>query len=176
MQNIVNNMEIWVEACLPSLLQSSDACTCDKCLKDIYALSLNNLNPYYVVPARGIESRILEEVFEKRKDEIELKIKEAIEKVKRSPRHYDKASDEIFNLSEILVEKIIKEEIKGDDFFENNDKLWELHKKVLNNIKPAYVVTKNGEIFSNLNTNNDQYKANVILEINDTIHKMKNFE
>jgi len=36
-----------------ALLKKSDGCKCDKCKRDIYTLSLNNLKPYYVSTPLG---------------------------------------------------------------------------------------------------------------------------
>lgn len=41
-------MEVWVKEILPDILNKSDICDCDKCLRDVYAITMNNLKPYYI--------------------------------------------------------------------------------------------------------------------------------
>ncbi len=49
-----NYKELAVDHVLPNLLKAfPDICKCDKCLMDIKAIALNNLEPQYVVTERG---------------------------------------------------------------------------------------------------------------------------
>ena len=54
MENVVNYMEIWVEQFMDDILKDRpEVCTCEKCRQDIFALSLNNLQPFYVTTTKG---------------------------------------------------------------------------------------------------------------------------
>jgi competence protein ComFB len=49
-----NYKELAVDHVLPNLLRAfPDICKCDKCLMDIKAIALNNLEPQYVVTDKG---------------------------------------------------------------------------------------------------------------------------
>lgn len=49
-----NYKEYAVDHVLPNLLRAfPDICKCDKCLMDIKAIALNNLEPQYVVTEKG---------------------------------------------------------------------------------------------------------------------------
>lgn len=49
-----NYKELAVDHVLPNLLRAfPDICKCEKCLLDIKAIALNNLEPQYVVTTRG---------------------------------------------------------------------------------------------------------------------------
>ncbi|MBI9012000.1 MAG: late competence development ComFB family protein [Clostridiales bacterium] len=49
-----NYKEYAVDHVLPNLLRAfPDICKCDKCLMDIKAIALNNLEPQYVVTDKG---------------------------------------------------------------------------------------------------------------------------
>ncbi|MEG0216273.1 MAG: late competence development ComFB family protein, partial [Hungatella sp.] len=51
----VNMMDIVVEERLLEFIHRFDVCTCDRCVKDVKALTLNNLPPkYLVVPIASI--------------------------------------------------------------------------------------------------------------------------
>lgn len=88
-KKIFNIMEEVVEDNLNSIIESGkiDFCTCDKCLNDIAAITLNNLRPKYVSTSEGaVIARI-----EKLKDQLNVDIYEklvlAIETVKKNPHH-----------------------------------------------------------------------------------------
>lgn len=83
---LINLMEELVLTRLDSTLMRFNCCKCNKCKKDIAALTLNKLSPHYVVMKRGDE--------EKRKaaDEefgsaVTGALVQAIMLVKKEPRH-----------------------------------------------------------------------------------------
>lgn len=53
MKEVNNYMEVLVEKYLDSALAEWDICKCDKCKKDITALSLNKLPPMYTATEAG---------------------------------------------------------------------------------------------------------------------------
>ncbi|WP_027624329.1 late competence development ComFB family protein [Clostridium lundense] len=83
-----NYMEEVVEFLLPTVLDKYDnICKCERCIRDIKALSLNNLKPLYVATEKGnIYAKVKELNTQFRADTIKV-ITEAIEIVCKSPRH-----------------------------------------------------------------------------------------
>lgn len=85
---VKNYMEIVVEDILPSVLEDEDLeCKCDRCLDDIKALTLNNLDPKYVATEKGIIFIKLDQFSVQSKADIVREITIAIGKVKERPRH-----------------------------------------------------------------------------------------
>lgn len=62
MKDVINYNELLVEECIDEVYDKyPNLCRCDQCRKDIYALALNSLPPFYVVTIRGkIAARYLE--------------------------------------------------------------------------------------------------------------------
>lgn len=85
---VKNYMEIIVEDVLEEMLKTSDLkCKCDECQDDIKAIALNNLQPIYIATERGaLFSRLNEFSIQFRADVIR-EILNAIDKVKKNPRH-----------------------------------------------------------------------------------------
>ncbi|MBV1821364.1 late competence development ComFB family protein, partial [Coprococcus sp. MSK.21.13] len=51
---IKNYMEVIVDDLFPTIVDEyMDICKCDKCIDDIKAIALNNLEPIYVVSEKG---------------------------------------------------------------------------------------------------------------------------
>ncbi|MBD5133610.1 MAG: late competence development ComFB family protein [Clostridiales bacterium] len=49
----MNVMQVLVEEKAPKYVQMFGLCSCERCLEDVKALTLNNLPPKYVVLERG---------------------------------------------------------------------------------------------------------------------------
>lgn len=83
-----NHMEEVVDFLLPTVLDNYDnICKCEKCIDDIKAVALNNLKPLYVATEKGnIYAKVKELNTQFRADTIK-EITEAIEIVRKSPRH-----------------------------------------------------------------------------------------
>lgn len=82
---IINVMEKAVGDSLESVLDRFKCCKCDRCKKDIIALSLNALPPKYVV---AYDDKPLPDSFIRQKNtEITTAIVRAVIKVKSDPRH-----------------------------------------------------------------------------------------
>lgn len=84
-----NHMEIVVDRVLPGLMKEYDVCDCQRCFMDTKALTLNQLDPKYVVSLRGelmmdIDSTMLQH----QADVLSAALK-AIQKVSKNPRHDD---------------------------------------------------------------------------------------
>lgn len=84
---LINYNEVLVREKLEELLKDSTFCTCEQCKLDMMAIALNNLPPKYVVSQQG-------EIFSKAQAfntqtavDILGAVTDAMEKVKRSPRH-----------------------------------------------------------------------------------------
>ncbi|TYQ13349.1 UNVERIFIED_CONTAM: competence protein ComFB [Acetivibrio alkalicellulosi] len=89
MPQIKNYMEEVVFLVIKEILTDINVCTCDKCVLDIAAIALNDLQPKYIVTEKGeLYSRI-----NALKQQFEVDIISAITKaavlVKRHPRHTD---------------------------------------------------------------------------------------
>ncbi|QXM05591.1 late competence development ComFB family protein [Crassaminicella indica] len=83
-----NFMEDIVNHLLPSVLEKYDhICTCDKCIKDIKALTLNNLPPLYVVSEKGKAFAKSNELDRQFQINVIQKIVAAIELVQKNVRH-----------------------------------------------------------------------------------------
>lgn len=87
MKSVINYMEIWVEEYMEVLLEKSDGCKCDKCRRDIFTLSLNNLKPYYVATPMGKIMAKLESTKQQFDTDIIVEVSKAIKKVNDSPNH-----------------------------------------------------------------------------------------
>lgn len=85
---VKNYMENFVEDLLPTVLNTyKDMCNCDRCIDDIKALTLNRLEPLYVVTERGEAYAKSNEIDRQFKINLVQKIVEAIEIVRKNPRH-----------------------------------------------------------------------------------------
>ena len=87
MNNVINCMEIWVEEYMEALLKKSDRCKCDKCKRDIYTLSLNNLKPYYVSTPLGKIMAKIESTKQQVETDIIVQVTKAINQVNINPNH-----------------------------------------------------------------------------------------
>lgn len=174
MLHVINNMEIWVERCLVEAIEGTDVCTCNKCLKDIYALSLNNLKPYYIVSTKGINSEELDSKFELLKDDIMNQIKISIEKIKKNPKHDKDEVEGVTNYSEVLANKYVGKMIEDSDMCKCDKCRNEVYKIVLNNVRPYYYVTIEGAMITKLESEREQYKTNILLEASQAIDYIKN--
>lgn len=87
MESAINYMEIWVEDYMKELLKESDVCKCQRCKLDIYALSLNNLKPFYVVTPQGRLITKVTGMYQQLETDIVIEITKAINIVKNNPRH-----------------------------------------------------------------------------------------
>ncbi|QZY53678.1 late competence development ComFB family protein [Crassaminicella profunda] len=83
-----NYMEDIVNHLLPSVLEKyNHICTCDKCIKDIKALTLNNLPPLYVASEQGKAFAKSNELSRQFQVNVIQKIVEAIEIVQKNVKH-----------------------------------------------------------------------------------------
>lgn len=87
MQDVVNYMEIWVKECMEILLEKIDSCKCDRCRRDIFTLSLNNLRPYYVSTQRGTIMARLDSCKQQFETDIIVEVTKAINKINANPNH-----------------------------------------------------------------------------------------
>lgn len=83
---LINLMEELVLNRLDSTLMRFNCCKCNKCKKDIAALTLNKLRPHYVVMKRGDEEK-KKAAEEKFSSEVTGALVQAIMLVKKEPRH-----------------------------------------------------------------------------------------
>ena len=87
MDGTINYMEIWVKEHMEELLKDSDICKCEKCKRDIYALSLNNLKPFYVATLRGRLITKASGMHQQLETDIIIEITKAINIVNNKPMH-----------------------------------------------------------------------------------------
>ena len=89
MKEVYNYMEILVEEKLNTVLNTSDAlsCKCYQCKKNIYALALNNLKPFYVVSCKGKIIARYEEKLSNLDADVLVAITNAIKTVTANPYH-----------------------------------------------------------------------------------------
>lgn len=82
-----NLMEALVDAKLDSLIKDTGVCGCARCRADIFALTLNNLPPKYIVSVGGnVFSRFLAMEAQFQAD-VTAQILNSIKKIKENPRH-----------------------------------------------------------------------------------------
>lgn len=83
-----NYMEDVVDHILPAMLKAfPDICTCEQCIFDIKAITLNHLKPHYVVTQKGeVYSRINEMHLQFQTDVMKAII-DAIDIVSNNKRH-----------------------------------------------------------------------------------------
>lgn len=87
MNNVVNCMEIWVKEYMEIILEKSEGCKCDKCKRDIFTLSMNNLKPYYVATPLGEIIAKIEITKQQVETDIIVQVTKAINKVQNRPNH-----------------------------------------------------------------------------------------
>ena len=172
MLHVINTMEFWVEKCMAEVIAKSDVCTCDKCLKDIYALTLNRLKPNYIISTKGINSKELDSKFEIVKDTIIDQIKISIDKIKNNPSNNKDHIESVANCAEIYVEEYVPKIIEESDMCKYDECINEVYKFILNNIRPCYYVSKEGSII--LNLKREEYKTNIVIETEKAIEYVKN--
>lgn len=172
MLHVMNTMEIWVEKCMMEVVEKSDVCTCDKCLKDIYALALNNLKPNYIVSTKGINSEEVDSKFEIVKDSIIDQIRIAIDRIKNNPKHDKEHIESVANCAEIYAEEYVPKIIEESDMCKCDECINEVYKFVLNNIKPCYYVSVEESII--LSLKREEYKTNIFIETGKAIDNVKN--
>jgi competence protein ComFB len=88
MEMLKNYMEIVVDIILPVVIENyGNICRCDKCINDIKALALNNLQPHYVATVKGeVYTKINQLEVQFRADTITALVN-SIEQVSRNSRH-----------------------------------------------------------------------------------------
>ncbi|SHJ68673.1 competence protein ComFB [Anaerobranca californiensis DSM 14826] len=84
---LINYNEVLVREKLEELLKDSTFCTCEQCKLDMMAIALNNLPPKYVVTEQGEVYSKAQAFNAQNAVDILGAVTNAIEKVKRSPRH-----------------------------------------------------------------------------------------
>lgn len=87
MNNVINYMEIWVKEYMEIILEKAEGCKCDKCKRDIFTLSMNNLKPYYVATPLGEIIAKIESTKQQIETDIIVQVTKAINKVQNSPNH-----------------------------------------------------------------------------------------
>ncbi len=81
-------MEIIVDDILEDILSKKEIkCNCDRCIKDIKAITLNNVEPRYVVGDKGIVYNKLNELNTQFRTDVIFQIMSAIEIVEKNPNH-----------------------------------------------------------------------------------------
>ena len=85
-----NSMEELASSILKEAIKDIDVCKCEKCMKDILALTLNALPPKYVVTEKGeLYSKV--NLLRQQFDVVVITaITKASEIVKQHPRHFVK--------------------------------------------------------------------------------------
>ncbi|BCZ46347.1 hypothetical protein psyc5s11_24140 [Clostridium gelidum] len=87
MNNVINYMEIWVKEYMDIILEKEEGCKCDKCKRDVFTLSMNNLKPYYVATPLGEIIAKIESTKQQVETDIIVQVTKAINKVQNSPNH-----------------------------------------------------------------------------------------
>ncbi|AOT68167.1 late competence development ComFB family protein [Geosporobacter ferrireducens] len=84
-----NYMEDVVEHILPSMLKAFPSiCTCEQCILDIKAITLNNLKPHYVVTQEGEVYSRVNEMYLQFETDVIRSIIHAIDIVSNNKRHH----------------------------------------------------------------------------------------
>ena len=84
MQQPINLMEGFVESRIDEAMKKFNCCTCDKCRRDIMALALNKLQPFYVIEE---DIYIRDEKEKERAADVATALVQAILTVKANPIH-----------------------------------------------------------------------------------------
>lgn len=85
-----NYMEIVIDNLLPIIIKEyPNLCTCDKCINDIKARTLNNLQPLYVVHPNGELFAKASELDRDFQIEVIQKIVESINVVHNNTKHHE---------------------------------------------------------------------------------------
>lgn len=81
---LVNLMEGFVESRIDEAMQKFNCCTCEKCRKDVLAITLNKLQPYYVIEE---DLNLRDQKEKERAAEVAAALVKAILAVKAHPNH-----------------------------------------------------------------------------------------
>lgn len=85
---IENYMEEIIGKMLPKVLKEYPTiCTCEKCIDDIKALTLNKFMPLYVASQKGILYSKMNELEYQFKADVLNQLIQSINKVSKNPRH-----------------------------------------------------------------------------------------
>lgn len=87
MNEVINYMEIWVKEYMDLLLERTSGCSCEKCKRDIFTLSMNNLKPCYVATPIGNIMARLESTKQQAETDIIVQITKSINKINENPNH-----------------------------------------------------------------------------------------
>lgn len=83
-----NYMEEIVDEILPTVLKNyPDICKCEKCIEDIKAKALNNLNPLYVVTEKGVIYSRIKELIPQFRTDVLNELVQAVNVVCQNPKH-----------------------------------------------------------------------------------------
>ncbi|MGL4737725.1 MAG: late competence development ComFB family protein [Cellulosilyticaceae bacterium] len=86
-EGVRNYMEDLVGLYLREMMVQMDVCPCEKCTKDVFAITLNSLKPMYVVTSKGqamVKTHLLESQF---KADVIAALICACKKVNEEKRH-----------------------------------------------------------------------------------------
>lgn len=81
---LVNLMEGFVESRIDEAMKKFNCCTCEKCRKDVLAITLNKLQPYYVIEE---DLNLRDQKEKERAAEVAAALVKAILAVKAHPNH-----------------------------------------------------------------------------------------
>lgn len=84
---VINAYEELVKDNVLMMIKYMDMCSCEKCVSDVCALVLNQMQPHYVTTRRGeLLTQVTQSVRDKYID-LTVKVVHALQLVKESPRH-----------------------------------------------------------------------------------------
>ncbi len=89
MLKCANAMESVVDSNIDKVMKQEECCTCEKCRMDVRAITLNSLPPRYVVTEAGMTLEACLHGYGQNHVLVYQRLLEAIQKVKKSPRHED---------------------------------------------------------------------------------------
>lgn len=148
--SVCNLMEQVAEQVMEQVLAEDESvCRCSKCRDDLKSQMLNHLEPMYV-PATGEQSQtaqlieeLEEQVFNKAVDEC----LRAAKIIKDNPRH-DWERSPLHNSIEKMVLPALQDVLTREGLQPSFEELSTIMAEILNCLKPHYVTTSKGDVFT----------------------------
>jgi competence protein ComFB len=85
---LINILEEVMRVEAPKIMKQFGMCTCDRCVTDVLAIALNNIQPKYVVTQKGALFAKIESYGNQYKTDILAKLTQACDIVGQSPSHH----------------------------------------------------------------------------------------
>lgn len=148
---VLNLMEHVAEQVMEHVLAEDEgACRCPKCRDDLKSQMLNHLEPMYVPAADGEQPQTAMEIGDLEEQVFNKAMYEclrAAKKIKENPRH-DWERSPLHNSTETMVLPALRDVLTREGLELSFEELSTIMADILNSLKPHYVTTPKGDVFT----------------------------